>query len=418
MKAGITLGDFKAFYAKHGLKLWFGAIFGIIAVIALGCVFLPEIFWDKFIYRYYWGPLEVDAHELGSIEQSDGYVIDQGYTLVSEITYGIVLILALYGIFRLFERLRIQIDLRFTVAILPFIFLGGTLRVMEDAELFRAPYVYFMISPVIYFVVGILIVIMVAASQIVDGKKNYSFREKMILGARPFFVFDAAYILVFAFHYDRFNFVVHPYVPIVFSILFIIILFIQFRKKEEFDGYHSMFLFGLFLLSFSVFVLSLWPEIAVWKAGYLEAHGGDIEPHPWAVPIVLGISVGVTLAIYFLGRKLGTKREVMKIFTEPLNVLIIFGQMLDAAATFVGVDLYGYAEKHPIPDFFFTTFGTSAVFIPIKLALACAIVYIMDVSFKEELKTYPILSGLIKLIVIILGLAPGTRDVLRAAMGI
>jgi uncharacterized membrane protein len=58
------------------------------------------------------------------------------------------------------------------------------------------------------------------------------------------------------------------------------------------------------------------------------------------------------------------------------------------------------------------------VFIPIKLALACAIVYIMDISFKEELKTYPILKELIKIIVIILGLAPGIRDMLRTAMGI
>jgi uncharacterized membrane protein len=413
------LGDFKAFYEKHGLKLWFGAIFGIIAVIALGCVLLPEIFWDRFIYRYYWGPLEVDAHESGSIVQSDGYVIDQGYTLVSELTYGIVLIIALYGIFRLFERLDVKIDMRFTLSVLPYIFLGGTLRVMEDAELFRAPYVYLMISPVIYFVIGILIVIMVASSKIIDGKKDYSMREKLILGARPFFVFNVGYFLVYLYHYDNINFIVHPYVPVVLTIAMLFIMYFWFKETEEYDGYLSMFLFGIFLLGFSVFVLALWPQVAVWEAAYLRAHGGDgIVTRREAVPIVLGISVGVTWAVYVVCNKLKSKREVAGIFTDPINLLIIFGQMLDAVATFVGVDMYGYSEKHPIPDFMFQTFGTSAVFIPVKLALACAIIYLMDVSFKEELKTYPLLKGLIKMIVIILGLAPGTRDVLRTAMGI
>ena len=403
---------------KHGLKLWFAAVFAVIAVIALGCLLFPELFWDKFIYRYYWGPLEVDAHESGSIEQSDGYVIDQGYTLISELTYGIVLSVALYGIFRLFERLDIKIDMRFTVSILPYIFLGGTLRVMEDGEIFKEPYVYLMISPIIYFVIGALIVVMVLSSKILDGKKDYSLRERLILGARPFFVFNIAYILIYIFHYDNFNFIVHPYIPVTFSILVLFVMFMQLKKTEVFDGYLSMFLFGIFLLGFSAFILALWPEIAVWKAAYLDAHGGDIVTHPEAVPIVLAIAVGVTLAVYAVGRQLRSKHEVAGIYTGAINVLIIFGQMLDAAATFVGVDLYGYAEKHPVPDFFFQTFGTSAVFIPIKLALACAIVYIMDISFKEELKTYPILKGLIKIIVIILGLAPGLRDVLRTAMGI
>jgi uncharacterized membrane protein len=403
---------------KHGLKLWFAAISAVIAVIALGCLLYPEIFWDKFMYRYYWGPLEVDAHESGPIEQSDGYVIDQGYTLVSELTYGIVLIIALYGIFRLFERLDIKIDIRFTVSILPYIFLGGTLRVMEDGEIFRAPYVYLMISPVIYFVIGALILVMVASSRVLDGKKNYSSIEKLILSARPFFVFNVVYILIYMFHYDRFNFIVHPYVPMTLSILVLFVMYIQLKRRDEFDGYQSMFLFGIFLLGFSVFILALWPEIAVWKAAYLEAHGGDIVTHPEAVPIVLAISMGVTLAVYAVGRKLMAKREVAGIYTAPINLLIIFGQMLDAVATYIGVDRYGYAEKHPVPDFLFETFGTSAVFIPIKLALACAIVYIMDISFKEELKTYPILKELIKIIVIILGLAPGIRDMLRTAMGI
>ena len=108
----------------------------------------------------------------------------------------------------------------------------------------------------------------------------------------------------------------------------------------------------------------------------------------------------------------------MNIYTKPVNLLIIFGQMFDAAATFVGVDFYGYAEKHPVPRFFFESFGTSAVFLPIKLILACVIIYLIDISFREELKDYPNLRGIVKIVIIVLGLAPGTRDMLRTVMGI
>ena len=97
------LQDFKGFYRRYSGKVWLIVIMALLAVLALGCLFLPELFWDKFIYRYYWGPVEVDALESGPKVQSDGYVIDQGYTLISEITYGIVLILALFGIYRLLD---------------------------------------------------------------------------------------------------------------------------------------------------------------------------------------------------------------------------------------------------------------------------------------------------------------------------
>ncbi|UCF09113.1 MAG: DUF63 family protein [Thermoplasmata archaeon] len=415
----MELKDFKAFYKKHGTKVWFAVIFGIIIVITLGCLFLPEIFWDKFIYRYYWGPLEVDALESGPVVQDDGYEINQGYTLVSEITYGIVLILALYGLFRLLERFKIRIDLKMTLSILPFIFLGGALRVMEDAELYQEPYVYLIISPLIYFLIGALIVGLLLYYTAVERKENYSRKVKLALAWKPFVIFDLTYALIYIFGSESFNFMVNPFVPIALSIGLFFFLMLYTRREDRFDGYFSLFIFGLFLLAFSVFVLMLWPEIPAWRNAYGNAHDGlDISTEPLAYPMVLGISLGITFLVYMLGRVLSKKREVWGIFTNPMNLLIVFGQMFDAAATFVGVDFYGYAEKHPIPDFFFETFGTSAVFLPIKLALACAVVYLIDVSFSEELNDYPVLKGLIKIVIMVLGLAPGTRDMLRTGLGI
>jgi uncharacterized membrane protein len=190
-------------------------------------------------------------------------------------------------------------------------------------------------------------------------------------------------------------------------------------RRKKFDPLLSVFLFGLFLLAFSVFIIMLWPQIEPWKDAYLDAQGRiEINTQPVGGFWVILISVAITFCTYAAAEIRKKKYEVLKIYTNPVNLYIIFGQMFDAAATFVGVDFYGYSEKHPIPDFFFQTFGTSAVFLPIKLALGIAVVYLIDISFSEDLKNYPNLKGLIKIIIIVLGLGPGTRDILRLVMGV
>ena len=411
--------DFKGFYKQHGVKLWFILIFGIIAFLTIGCLFLPEIFWDKFIYRYYWGPVEVDALESGPKIQSDGYEVNQGYTIISEITYGIVLILALFGIYRILERLKIQIHLRFVLSIVPYFFLGGSLRVLEDAELFKEPYVYLFISPLIYFVIGVLILGVLLFFVSVARRGSFSLKMKLVLTGMVWLIFNLIYISIYFFNSGGFNYMIHPLVPIIFSIITFSFLIWDTMKKHEFDAFLSVFLFGLFLLTFSVFVVLLWPSIDPWKEAYLQAQvRDDVTIRPFAGLLVIMISIIVTFCTYIVPKVLENKQKLIAIFTNPINLLIIFGQVFDATATFVGVDFYGYSEKHPIPDYFFQTFGTSAVFIPIKLILACMMVYLIDISFKEELSKYPRLRGLIKIAIIVLGLAPGTRDMLRMMMGV
>ena len=415
----IALRDFKAFYGRNKGKIWLIVILAIFVFLALGCLLFPELFWDRFIYRYYWGPVEVDALESGPIIQSDGYVIDQGYTLISEITYGIILILALFGIYRLFSRLNIKIDLRFVLSVLPYFFLGGTLRVLEDAELYKEPYSYLFISPLIYFVIGGVIIAMILLLVPLENKESMPVKKRFLFGVLPFAVFDVIYLGIYFLNSEGANYLVHPGVPISFSIILISELFFDLKKKGAFDPYMAVFLFGLFLLVFSIFTITLWPSIEPWKTAYLEAHGRmDVAPQPLAGLLVIIISLGITFCTFAAARFLKNKNKVMAIYTDPINLLIIFGQMFDAAATFVGVDFFGYGEKHPIPRFFFESFGTSAVFLPIKFILAVVIIYIIDVSFKEELREHPLLKGLIKIIVIVLGLAPGMRDVLRTAMGV
>lgn len=90
-----------------------------------------------FIYKYYIDPI----------------VYGQPYNIVDTLTYALVLILALYLIYRWLYRSKIvQVDRRFILATLPYVVLGGLLRVVEDTGMISPPWQYLLITPLIYFV--------------------------------------------------------------------------------------------------------------------------------------------------------------------------------------------------------------------------------------------------------------------------
>jgi uncharacterized membrane protein len=120
-------------------------------------------------------------------------------------------------------------------------------------------------------------------------------------------------------------------------------------------------------------------------------------------------------------------------FLTPLNVGLIAGHMIDAfatfgavcsrpdgavcsGATFLGIDAYGYGEKHPVSEFFLG-FADGWGFPIMKLALVVLIIVLIDRSAKRGDED-PNLIGLVKLAVLVLGLGPGLRDIARVAMGV
>jgi uncharacterized membrane protein len=52
---------------------------------------------------------------------------------------------------KLLKKLDVEINKPFIAAVSPYIFVGASLRVMEDAELFSPPLSYLLITPLIYF---------------------------------------------------------------------------------------------------------------------------------------------------------------------------------------------------------------------------------------------------------------------------
>ncbi|MBP2029179.1 putative membrane protein [Methanohalophilus levihalophilus] len=94
----------------------------------------------QFINRYYIDPV----------------IYDSGYNPVNTITWGLILGICVFGVVKLLQKMDVKIDDRFIYSVIPFVFAGSSLRVLEDAGIFSAPLSYLFITPNIYFVVFIV----------------------------------------------------------------------------------------------------------------------------------------------------------------------------------------------------------------------------------------------------------------------
>ncbi len=104
-------------------------------------------------------------------------------------------------------------------------------------------------------------------------------------------------------------------------------------------------------------------------------------------------------------------------FTQRINISILCAHLLDASSTFMGVDFLGYYEKHVVPTFLIDLAGTAAIMVPLKLIIFIPVIFILDTQFDEDDESRR-LRDLMKLTIIVLGLAPATRNSIRMVLGI
>jgi uncharacterized membrane protein len=76
----------------------------------------------------------------------------QPYNVVDTLTYAVILILAVYLISRWLNRAGIPVDGKFVLATVPFIVLGGLLRVVEDTGFITSDLHLLLVTPLIFFV--------------------------------------------------------------------------------------------------------------------------------------------------------------------------------------------------------------------------------------------------------------------------
>ncbi|WP_462271823.1 DUF63 family protein [Methanohalophilus sp.] len=263
-------------------------------------------------------------------------IYDSGYNPVNTLTWALILGACVFGVIKLLDRMKVEVDERFIFSIIPFILAGSSLRVLEDANVFSAPLKYLFITPNIYFVVFV-----VTLACLVVSKKLY---DLDIVG--------------------------------------------DWKKTFAAAG-------GLWFLS-NLYALLYFEDIV----------------RPDALVLILVIGTLVAFSIYGLARWQG-----IGLITDRLNFTILWVHLMDASSTFIGIDMLGYYEKHVVPAYLIDLTGTALVMYPLKLAIFIPVIYVLDSQFNDSEESIS-LRTFVKMVIIVLGLSPATRNTLRMALGI
>jgi len=332
----------KELLQKHTITISISIFLLLILTIIIGLIVQPGIFYDQWIWKYYWGPIVSDG--AGHSVTFNGVVANEGYTLVSEITYGIILIIALYVIYKLLKKLQIVIDWRFCLALMPYILFGPVTRVLEDANYFSIPAVYWFISPLIYLQIAayalFFIIIWYYLEKIV-GTNRTSFFISTIVLLLCVNVFETL-IWIFGTNYS-----LHPAEPVLLFFVscscFLPLIFFYIKQKSL-SVNTLLFSGGLLFLLPSLYLTARWIAGAQWSS----SQGVRFDVFLLIVALVGSIAI----AVYLLSYKY-RKHKILSVYKNPLNLSLLIGHMIDGITSYVSIydplkmGLPSYLEKHP-----------------------------------------------------------------------
>ncbi|MFO8132979.1 MAG: DUF63 family protein [Thermoplasmatota archaeon] len=371
----------------------------IAAAFTAALLLAPDVVYDQFIWKYFVGPVVADA--AGKPVSHHGVEASPGYTLLSELVYGLLLLAAFYGMYRVLRRLRIRVDAAFIGAAAPYVVLGATLRTLEDSGLFREPFSYLFISPVIYIQIGIYVALGLLVGILAGRTSKAKGRH---LFAASLAVLVAAFTAASFFLQGWTAAGVSPVLMAGFALLAMgSYLLLPHRTTS------GLFSMGVFLLLPSLYLIGRWMLGDRWSSAS--------QVNMAIVPLVAALALGITGLVYLASRWRHWQPGM-----DAVNLSMVFGHMVDGWVSYLAVvdplDMgISYGEKHPLPLALMERAG--GVGYPLaKLGLILAIVYGLDVYLHDELHDRPTLSGLIKFFVLVLGLSPGLRDLLRIIMGV
>ncbi len=174
--------------------------------------------------------------------------------------------------------------------------------------------------------------------------------------------------------------------------LFVLLVSLLVQRFTKFPYWKTMLVIGIVLCIINFLILPIF----------------------YIFPIALIIKVtGLWAAVFFIPRKFMTR------YVPPFNKLfsientgILVAHFLDATATVTALTLFGYLEQHVVPRLFFPIMGPFAMFF-LKVVVVLPVLWIVDRYAEEgDFKNF------LKIVILILGLAPGLRDMIRLGVGV
>jgi uncharacterized membrane protein len=284
---------------------------------------------SDFLYKYYIDPIKTG----------------QAYNVVDTLTYAIILVLGVYLLYRWMSSssymadIGFQFDQKFILATVPYVILGGLVRVIEDTGMITSDWRFLLITPLIYFVI-------------------FAFTLGMMFLSR------------------------------------------YLTLKGITDNFITFYAFAGAL---AVVVTSL--VLLAWS----QTHNGvDL----FILTIIPIMAVTATVIVWAVMRYELSWTYV----NDPLYLTLLFGQLLDASATSFGIDFHPavqYVEQHVVGAALIGMTGTALVMFPLKLLVLFPAIYVMQMYRKEAT---PAFWHLVLLAMIVVGFAPGVRDMVRMVL--
>ena len=427
----ITMDDTEFSAGERILLSLIGFVF---LILIGGLIFAPEIFWDDFVKIYIWDPIVKDAGESG----------DAGYSQVNTIVYILTMVAAVIAFQALFRKWQLPVHDNMVWALMSWVVLAPVLRVLEDADYFGEGIDVLFISPLIHIHLAGWLILSAVIGKI--SNNNHISLLSMLLVA--YVAFTGFLVLPNVHIHETGRFWI-----LFGSVLGGLTIAAVLHNTWGWDAISRSIL--AFASGLIVMGLGHWAQL--YKTPWAQERGlmprdNDII---WPVLVVVVIPLIITWAVWKMGEedlaqlrltgnevgvipdKLSLKEwesedrsahpvEILTpkgILATPMVAGMIFGQLCDGLATMVGIDYFGYSEKHPLSDAVIQFGGSLDIlgegawlFFLVKASLVTLIVWMFSQMRVESRQQH--LRVLIVLAVMIVGMAPGLRDIGRLILGV
>ncbi|HLD56660.1 MAG TPA: DUF63 family protein [archaeon] len=305
-------------------------------------------------------------------------VIQNGwFNPVNSITYGLILIIGVVLVYKLLQKLKIEPDWKFLLAIIPFVIWAPITRTIRD-------YVYRNLPSTITSTqqfqtdLGYNIGVVYSNTQAHVSQSLPSGISNLYSGIVSWFVTPGSYLIT------------------TVIALGVFLLCVGIQRKFKLEYWKPMFVLGLIGLVVSMFALPV----------------TSLEPLGFLLMLFLP-TAAILLAITFALTKTNFRlKNVVKFSSTG----IVIAHLLDSAATSTALHMYGFREQHPVIRFLYESFGTiygSMAFFLVKIVVVFAVLWAFDQYIEDKR-----LRNFLKIVVVILGLAPGVRDAITLLLGI
>ena len=382
-----------------------------------------------FVTEYYVDPI---------LDESGG---DAGYNETNTITYAVVLALFVAALSAWLRILNIDSSEATILALLPYVFWAALGEVVEDADLFDVAMAPLFVSPSIHFQTALWVII---AGSIGYHVRNYgtgvSEREKNRILESLSMIAIFSQFLIYG-HSISVSEVGSEVDLTMFAIIGISATFLPIFFRESTSDFtyvqRSVYLVGsggvlVFfgaLVSFATTLpddkLTLWPLIIVLGIPILICYfmfssgieSSRILSEKGFVAGILpeGMSESEYDDLVSDDKLIMEENRKKAVLAYPVVFLAVSGQVMDGLATWIGIDYFGYEEKHLLSAWIIEEFGNTFAFTLVKAGLGLIIWWFFAFANFEHRQQH--LRLLVGLMILVVGMAPGLRGVARLVIG-